>query len=101
MGLVVFWGCREEEYDMDQVQIGDAEKEVIDELIASGVCEDAGAAVRISLAILHEHQDELKELRAFVKAGMEDVRAGRVLEPVSVEDTLLEYRRRRDQRLAG
>ncbi len=66
---------------MKTVEISASGAELIDRLIASGTCEDASQAVEISLRLL---DDKLQRLREDVALGMKDVREGRVA-PLDME----------------
>ena len=80
---------------MKTVEVSGEGEAVIDRLISSGVCKDAGEVVRISLRLLDDTREEkLERLREDISAGVAAAKKGQVA-PSNVEEAKKKYREQR------
>jgi Arc/MetJ-type ribon-helix-helix transcriptional regulator len=87
---------------MIEIRLDEQSEAVVGRLVSSGVCRDAGEAVRISLPLLEgQRPEKLEALRRDASAGMEQVRLGEVFEPGSEAETKAIYRERLEQEDGG
>jgi Arc/MetJ-type ribon-helix-helix transcriptional regulator len=80
---------------MKQIEVSGADEQIIDRLIASGLCKDAKEVLHISLQMLREAPKErLERLRDDIAIGVAAADEGR-LSPSNAEEAKKQYRAQR------
>lgn len=73
-------------------------EEFVAEQVESGEFESATDVVHDALRVWRERREKLDALRREVQVGIDDIEAGRIVEPPSIDDLMASVRTRMQQR---